>query len=69
MEYKAHWYFGDGEESTEYSPTHIYKMAGEYSVILIREFSNGTVTRNNFTIYVYEWQIGERLHVVYTNNQ
>lgn len=66
-DFKPHWYFGDGEESTEYEPVHIYKMAGEYEVLLVREFDSGTVTRNTFTIYVYEWAIGEGLHVVYTN--
>jgi len=66
-EYKARWLFGDGTESTERNPTHIYKMAGEYDVLLIKEFESGISTRNTFVIYVYEWQIGERLHVVYTN--
>ena len=67
MEFKCKWYFGDGEESTEFYPTHIYKMAGEYEVLLIKTFSDDLETRNTFIIYVYEWQIGENLHVVYTN--
>ncbi|MCP4651147.1 MAG: hypothetical protein GY853_13860 [PVC group bacterium] len=65
MDFKCHWYFGDGEESTEYSPVHVYKMAGEYDVLLIRTFTNDLVARSTFVIYVYAWQVG--LSPTYTN--
>lgn len=67
MAYKPHWYFGDGNESTEFEPTHIYKMAGEYLVVLIKEYDSGLITRNTLIVYVYEWQLSDRLHVIYSN--
>ena len=35
------WNFGDGESSEEESPSHIYKDAGVYSVLLVVKDSNG----------------------------
>jgi len=37
----CHWSFGDGEESKERNPVHIYKRPGKYSVVL-------TVTQDDF---------------------
>jgi PKD repeat protein len=35
-----HWYFGDGEESTQENPTHSYNTAGIYLVSLIAKKGN-----------------------------
>jgi PGF-pre-PGF domain-containing protein len=38
----SNWNFGDGTNSTEYSPMHIYSKAGNYSVHLTVSNDNGT---------------------------
>ena len=32
--YAWHWYFGDGDESTDQNPTHVYSSAGSFTVTL-----------------------------------
>ncbi|MFN5323585.1 MAG: PKD domain-containing protein [Bacteroidota bacterium] len=36
------WYFGDGDSSTAFNPSHIYENAGVYSVTLLTTNANGT---------------------------
>lgn len=36
-----HWYFGDGQEATVAAPSHVYNLAGTYSVKLVVTSSNG----------------------------
>jgi PGF-pre-PGF domain-containing protein len=45
------WSFGDGTNSTEFSPAHIYSQAGNYTVHLTVSNDNGTsTTSNNITV-------------------
>jgi PGF-pre-PGF domain-containing protein len=47
------WSFGDGTNSTEFSPAHIYSNAGTYTVHLTVRNDNGTsTTSNNVTVQV-----------------
>ena len=43
------WYFGDGDTSSEVSPTHIYTVPGIFSVSLV--VKSGVVCRDSFTFY------------------
>jgi PKD repeat protein len=43
------WYFGDGDTSSEVSPTHIYTLPGIFSVSLV--VKSGVVCRDSFTFY------------------
>jgi PKD repeat protein len=53
------WNFGDGQTSTSQNPTHVYSVAGTYSVNLTATNSagSGSTTKNNYTIVV--WNPGE----------
>ena len=70
-----YWDFGDGNSSTEQNPKHIYKMAGEYLVTRRRTYviiaPNGDrqeiIDQNQFTIYVYEFDLTGPNNVVYTD--
>jgi len=49
-----HWSFGDGEESDEQKPTHIYKNAGKYPVRLsvsLDDFIEETISRSQIKVY------------------
>jgi gliding motility-associated-like protein len=37
----AIWYFGDGANSTQYNPNHIYHQGGDYTVTLISTLADG----------------------------
>jgi PKD repeat protein len=38
----CHWYFGDGERSTDVSPVHVYRTAGTYDVFLSVTLADGS---------------------------
>ena len=40
-EFSHNWSFGDGEVSTEASPSHVYNQPGEYEVKLVLSEANG----------------------------
>ena len=62
------WYFGDGEQSTEREPFHIYKMPGEYLVRRVRVCPSGITDISYLMVYVYEWDLtGDGMHVVYSD--
>lgn len=51
------WDFGDGRTSTESNPTHIYKMAGVYTVTLTVVDQFGSTFTSTSTIRVYDWEL------------
>lgn len=53
------WFFGDGEESREINPDHIYYKPGKYTVTMIasRDGVEYTVVKSNY-ITVYEFEKG-----------
>ncbi len=46
------WFFGDGSESTEVSPTHVYDGPGEYTVTLFIKDSFGQVQQKSTEVAV-----------------
>lgn len=49
-----HWDFGDGEYSTEANPSHAYKEAGNYKVVLTIDFANNNIMTDNVEITITE---------------
>lgn len=50
------WSFGDGEESTQNSPEHLYREPGDYTVSLIVE-ENGCEAASKKTLTIFEEKI------------
>ncbi|WP_186758129.1 PKD domain-containing protein [Echinicola salinicaeni] len=48
------WNFGDGNTSTEESPTHTYEYAGIYTVVLTAKGANGTIVEADEDITIVE---------------
>lgn len=60
----AIWRFGDGYSSTSYAPSHTYRHAGTYTVILVSTLSDGTCTDTmQFDVTVPETWVTEELYV------
>lgn len=54
-----HWYFGDGAESTEKSPVHVYMMPGKYIPSCVVVEDDGAITTIiGDPIRVYEYEYG-----------
>lgn len=55
------WNFGDGNSSTQYSPTHTYAIAGVYTVTLITTGQGGCADTLNYpnSIYVYNSPVAD----------
>ena len=53
-EYSMFWEFGDGTNSIDYSPIHIYDTTGTYEVLLIIENDFGCKDSTSQTIYITE---------------
>ena len=47
------WYFGDGGQSTDQSPTHVYALGGTYTVSLVVESALGCIDSLPRAIIVY----------------
>lgn len=47
-----HWDFGDGQQSTEKNPVHIYQDGGYYDVVLTATGSDGNTAANEVSIAV-----------------
>lgn len=62
------WEFGDGRNSTEYSPNHVYSMPGIYNWRLtVIDLFGRTITETG-VIFVYDWDyLNDDLHVAYTS--
>lgn len=64
----AAWDFGDGEDSDEITPAHIYQMPGTYTAVVTFTDALGNETTDSVTIYVYDWDYsGTGLHVSLTD--
>lgn len=50
----AHWYFGDGSESTDFHPNHTYSVNGSYTIKLIVQSSFGCTDSTTSSIEIYE---------------
>ncbi|MCB9252763.1 MAG: PKD domain-containing protein [Flavobacteriales bacterium] len=50
--YKYHWYFGDGDSSTNIKPTHGYKQAGKYNVCLYIDCGSSKMDRYCDTLLI-----------------
>jgi PKD repeat protein len=47
-----YWEFGDGGESTEQNPTHIYSQVGQYDVTLTVTDNNGSVAIDETSVFI-----------------
>lgn len=50
----AHWYFGDGTESTVLNPNHSYALNGSYTVNLTIQSSFGCIDSTSSNIVIFE---------------
>jgi hypothetical protein len=60
--YSYEWEFGDGETSTDMSPTHAYQSAGDYTVSLKVKDDRGNTdarTRDDYVVVRPGWSFGE----------
>lgn len=52
---KYYWEFGDGFDSFEKDPVHIYEMPGAYNYRLTVSMNDGSETVDTGTVYVYDY--------------